>query len=175
RCGQPVLSRGRLGDPGPPVHLPVPPAVRSPGAGGCAAAAVMGGVDRDAVEPGGEARLAPPGPELCGKGEADVLGEVLGLGTSAGEPEREPEYALVMPLEKHREGVAVSSCGGTGQSLVRGLHAHDETLTRAGGQSLGDDEMRGPRPPPASVGSAEDRVIELVRATHRVELRGAGG
>ena len=93
---------------------------------GGAAAAVMGGVDGDAVKPGGKARLGPVAAKLRGQGKADVLGQVLCLAPLAGQAEGQRVDTVVMARDKRGEGRSVTVPRGLGQILICGFHAHHD-------------------------------------------------
>ena len=85
------------------------PAKGGAAAGGLTAAQVMGGIHDDAVEPGGELRLAPQMAQLGGQGGTDVLRLILGLGPAAGQPPGQPVDPVVMPVDPCGVGVFTST------------------------------------------------------------------
>ena len=55
------------------------------------------------MQPGGERRIAPIGAQGAGELDADVLGDVLGLGLVAGPAPGHAEDALIVPVDQGRE------------------------------------------------------------------------
>ena len=91
---------------------------------GRAAAAVVGGVHRDAVQPGGELCLPTKARQLGGQGKADVLGQILGGGALSGQPETDAEQPVIAARQQRRKGITVACRRGPGQILVAACHAH---------------------------------------------------
>ncbi len=105
-----VGGRQRHQDGEPVAHL---------AQGQTTAAMVVAGVDHDAVEPGGEARLAPEAGDLLDQGAADLLGDILGVGGGAGHPPGDAVDAVVVAAQQSLEGATVAARGPRDEVAVR--------------------------------------------------------
>ena len=106
------------------VCFPIAPAVCGASVAGLSAAAVMGGVDGDAVEPGGNLRASAKTGEFGREGRADVLGQILGVVFGASQAKAEAKQAIILARGQGRERLFVALLGRHGQGFIAGCHTH---------------------------------------------------
>ena len=104
-----------------------------------AASAVQYGVDRDAVDEGGEAGLPPEAMAAAVEIQEDLLGDILGLFAAAQHAQRQPEDPPLVAADETSEGDLVTSAPALDQFAV-GIDPADGGLdsTPQDGTSLQD-------------------------------------